>query len=574
MATHAGRRLLKAAARGDLDEIASALAAGADIDTRDFQMGRTALIEAVIGGHPEAVEVLIQAGADLEVREKGTGGLTALGYTGSQPRGAESARLLLAAGADLEARQTTIGATPLLWAARTGDREIVSVLIAAGADLSAVDAFGDNALSRASRNPDVADLLVTHGAVPPTPAEPATLPWPEVARDERPDHSDPVRLVRGFVLTMDDWEKQAYSSLPGSNHTALAREGGAAAQPYLSERRRYEVVVFSSPPQFEAGDALVEVRRPTRTRVEVVVQKAPNPLRRTERVFVVVSRSGEWRIDQIKERMLVIDNRYRNLLRAHPAPRPDGLSDLDLAFATLEARRPLVKADGDPLQELRAITDPAPYLGRLLALRDHPDQWVLEGIWSTIARVQTTEALEHIFALADDNPPEELRYTANWRILNDPDPRARERAQELISQDHIPWSVNDTPAGRQLLWDGWQRYRNPACIEQLVQYRDPNVAEPLAELLLDPATPTARRAGLAGMAEGIRDERVVKALRAAAERGLINRKSAVQTLIQMWALDDAEALVTPSAFSDGAEAEKWADELAFVRRVRGARGDV
>lgn len=318
MAKRSTRLLLKAAAEGDVAGIRSALAAGADVDGPDSADGRTALIVAVIAGHPEAVEVLIQAGADLEVRCKGFG-LTALGWTGSQPRGAESARLLLAAGADIEARQKRIGATPLLWAVKGGGMEIVEVLLDAGADVTAVDALGDNVLSRAAQNPAVVELLVAHGAPPAEQEGPAVLPWPEVGGC-RPDYSDPVRLVRGFVLAMDSWETRAAGRLSGEDVRKVFGSADEVAAPYLSERRCYEPGSVSSSPQFSAASVLVDVRRPSRARTEVVVQKSPQPPVRYEEVFAAVLRNGEWRIDAVKERMLVFEDRYRNVLHTRSTP--------------------------------------------------------------------------------------------------------------------------------------------------------------------------------------------------------------------------------------------------------------
>ncbi len=62
--------LHKAAAKGDADAIKERIAAGADVDTKDWG-GWTPLYRAAVYGHVEAIKVLVAAGADMGARTKG-----------------------------------------------------------------------------------------------------------------------------------------------------------------------------------------------------------------------------------------------------------------------------------------------------------------------------------------------------------------------------------------------------------------------------------------------------------------------------------------------------------------------
>ena len=77
----------------------------------------------------------------------------------------EIVRLLLNGGANLEASDER-GRTSLHLAALAGQQAVVGVLLSAGAKLAAHDAEGLTAIYYA-RTPEIRDLLIAHGAVAP-----------------------------------------------------------------------------------------------------------------------------------------------------------------------------------------------------------------------------------------------------------------------------------------------------------------------------------------------------------------------------------------------------------------------
>lgn len=156
--------LHSAAYHGDLQWLKSCLEAGLSVDAKD-QNGYTPLHWAadmglVDGDREEVVAALIQAGADINAR-LGDDGRTALMVACNAGNG-EIVRQLVQAGADVNAR--TEDSTALIEAARCGASEPVRLLVQAGADFQAKDSKGRTALDNAVAYKwwEVADVLRAH----------------------------------------------------------------------------------------------------------------------------------------------------------------------------------------------------------------------------------------------------------------------------------------------------------------------------------------------------------------------------------------------------------------------------
>ena len=115
-----------AAQRGDRDQAAALIAAGADVNAKD-RNDLTALQYAAQADHPEVVELLLTKGADANAEDR-------------------------------------LGATPLYQAA-FNNTAVVAVLLAHGADPDGHERFGRTPLSRAVYwgNLEAARLIVSHG---------------------------------------------------------------------------------------------------------------------------------------------------------------------------------------------------------------------------------------------------------------------------------------------------------------------------------------------------------------------------------------------------------------------------
>lgn len=148
--------LMKAVEEGNLKDLQELLDRGADVNRIDKREGVTPLILACMFGRVQFVEALIQARANVELRDT-SNGATPLMWAAIQDPGKEArekgiptpsleskteiVKLLLKADAQPKVRDNW-GGTPLLWASEEGNVEIVKMLIQAGADVNEGDHDG------------------------------------------------------------------------------------------------------------------------------------------------------------------------------------------------------------------------------------------------------------------------------------------------------------------------------------------------------------------------------------------------------------------------------------------------
>jgi len=144
--------LMTASRAGAAGGVKALLARGADVKAKDGYRGETALMFAVAENHAEVAKLLIAAGADVNARSTfydfnfrkvasgGTqavyfrGGLTPLMFAARQ--GAiEAAEVLVAAGADVNLGEPEFGFTPLLDAIYNDHYDLAALLVDKGADL-------------------------------------------------------------------------------------------------------------------------------------------------------------------------------------------------------------------------------------------------------------------------------------------------------------------------------------------------------------------------------------------------------------------------------------------------------
>jgi len=154
-------RTMESLRSGDRNLFAMLLRQDPKVVNRKGPGGSTPLMYAVLYGDPDSVRLLLERGADPNLRNDG--GATALMYAVDDP---EKTRLLLEKGADANARSDE-GQSPLLVAAsRPGSGPAVRLLLDHGANLSDRDSGGRSVLNRAglTGDPELIQLLLDRGA--------------------------------------------------------------------------------------------------------------------------------------------------------------------------------------------------------------------------------------------------------------------------------------------------------------------------------------------------------------------------------------------------------------------------
>ena len=160
-----------AAQKGDVDAVRQLIADRVNVDAKDY-FGKTSLHVAAETGHEKVAALLIEAGADMEVRTPPSGrgfndfGSTPLILTARWGH-TSVAELLINSGADVNVR-TSIYEWPVLhFAASHGREVIVELLITSGVnvDLRAVPSL-QTPLFDAARGgyESIAELLISNGA--------------------------------------------------------------------------------------------------------------------------------------------------------------------------------------------------------------------------------------------------------------------------------------------------------------------------------------------------------------------------------------------------------------------------
>ncbi len=118
-------------------EIQSAIESGWDVNEKDPRFGETALINSIRLDKLDTTRLLIDAGAELDYHPVQKRSFPAALLLASGKGNVEAVSMLLEAGADIEVRGRVIGDTPLIIAALHYRSDVVRVLLDHGADPTA-----------------------------------------------------------------------------------------------------------------------------------------------------------------------------------------------------------------------------------------------------------------------------------------------------------------------------------------------------------------------------------------------------------------------------------------------------
>ncbi len=144
LTAHGDTVLMMAARTGKPEAIQMLLDRGAHVNAKETWGGTTALMWAVAEGHVAAAKRLVERGADVNARSHYVPAGNGRGFEGRLPVDAKPDRV---------AEGYASGwLTPLMMAAREGDRESARLLVEAGADVNAIGGDGKSALALAIFN--------------------------------------------------------------------------------------------------------------------------------------------------------------------------------------------------------------------------------------------------------------------------------------------------------------------------------------------------------------------------------------------------------------------------------------
>jgi ankyrin repeat protein len=153
--------LIEAIKKDDPTTVKALIDAGADVNAKD-KFGEAPLHIAAVRGHNEITLLLIDKGANVNTRNKrGLTPLHAAAWSGHK----ETAALLIAKGANINAKDQD-GVTPLHVSALSGAQNTMTLLINKGADINARNRDGMTPLHAAalSGQKEVIELLIKKGA--------------------------------------------------------------------------------------------------------------------------------------------------------------------------------------------------------------------------------------------------------------------------------------------------------------------------------------------------------------------------------------------------------------------------
>jgi ankyrin repeat protein len=219
--------LMYAARQGALDGARALAECGADLNVQDPD-GTPALTFAIINGHYDVAELLAGKGANVNLADR-TGAtplysavdMHTLATSFGRPElprtvtdgSVGAAKMLIAHGANVNAPLKTKvlkrtyqggdarlaeGATPLMRAAKAGDVVMMTLLIAAGADLDRANAAGETALHIAAGSPATVRFLTDEGASPDVKNKAGLTPL-EALLKQRAPNVESIALLRDLT---------------------------------------------------------------------------------------------------------------------------------------------------------------------------------------------------------------------------------------------------------------------------------------------------------------------------------------------------------------------------------------
>ncbi|KAK4198852.1 hypothetical protein QBC40DRAFT_330363 [Triangularia verruculosa] len=228
--------LFIAAAMGHVKVCDTLIALGAKVDHQDHIYGQSALHLAADQGQTDVVRLLLQRGADCNVR----GSVTPL-WMATRSARVDIVEMLLQGGADPQAANMHTGETPLSRAAALGHIPIVRLLVQSGGRLDAVDARGWTPLHHAVQNGRKKTLEVLLEELEKYPAAPRLLSANQTKSENSWVNTVLLALLYGLGHSEKGQSQESPRDGRGSANTKTgAKPKGQVTAPMQKRERRGE----------------------------------------------------------------------------------------------------------------------------------------------------------------------------------------------------------------------------------------------------------------------------------------------------------------------------------------------
>jgi len=242
-----GMTMLHSAASGGCTEIGrKLLAIGQNINKRDLYTGNTALYFALVQGNIPFVELLLQSGAELDIRYRNEKDMT-LVHAAASGGVVDAVRKLILSGAQVNPEDDR-GNTPLSEALKNGHADVAKLLVTKGAklDLAYRTSFKMTLLHCAAFGGcvDIARDLLTKGAKPDVTANYGNTPLHGAALFGRIDMVK-LLLSRGADIRSKD----------DTGSTVLHHVLLFYTRPHLAERHRTLTLLLQKGADIDAAAA-------------------------------------------------------------------------------------------------------------------------------------------------------------------------------------------------------------------------------------------------------------------------------------------------------------------------------
>ncbi len=310
--------LLNAAEQGDLKKVQELISKGANPAFVHKGTGRNFVMEAAIMGYLNVVQYGIECCSGIDINQTDTAmGFTALGWALEEKKPIIF-EYLINKGADVNLSRDKYNRTPLIWALRGKYVKGAKTLLSHKADIHHIGKDKKNALLWAEENgmEDLVKTIKNLGSICPPKIEEEYLDWPKIEGHEV-DYSDPLKVLSCFMCDMKLWEDESRRKSENVQlnwELEILRPHDHLVQKYCTNKKRVYSGGRGVGHNYNQGEKVVSVNVVNKSRVEIMTRETVEKFTRFEKLYILLHKNHEWRIDSKKTRPMFIDKWDNDIL--------------------------------------------------------------------------------------------------------------------------------------------------------------------------------------------------------------------------------------------------------------------